>query len=299
MILSYKKPLLDLFKCVLSDILIVAALCGIVYSIQWKWSTALPDLAFSIPAFLGTAISILLSFKIGQSYDRWWEARKVWGAIVNDSRSFVLQLQGLLPKEEKDLIQQMTYRQIAWCWSLGESLRKLKPLARVEAMQLLSAQELAALKKHQNIPLGLMQLNSQTIKELRTREQLDVFGQLQLDDTLVRLVASMGKAERIKNTVFPTTYRLMLHLIIYAFAICLIFAFKAISIAWSFPLIMSLVTIFFLLERTAYNLQDPFENRPSDTAVSAIARTIEINLRQLLGEDDLPAAWEDEGYYLM
>src|SRR4051812_2417332 len=55
-----------------------------------------PEMPLTIPVFLGTAISILLSFKMNQSYDRWWEARKVWGAIVNDSRSFVLQLQALL-----------------------------------------------------------------------------------------------------------------------------------------------------------------------------------------------------------
>lgn len=299
MILSYKKPLIDLLKCVFSDILIVAFLCGMVYLIQWEWPNALPDLAFSIPAFLGTAISILLSFKIGQSYDRWWEARKIWGAIVNDSRSFVLQLQALLPSQEQATIQQMAYRQIAWCWALGESLRELQPLERLKSLGLLPIQELNKLQKHQNIPLGLMQLNSQAIKKLRDQGQLDVFGQLQLDDTQVRLVAAMGKAERIKSTVFPTTYRLMLHIIIYAFAICLIFAFKTTSVAWSFPLIMSLVTIFFLLERTAYNLQDPFENRPSDTAMSAIARTIEINLRQLLGEEELPAAWDNEDYYLL
>lgn len=279
--------------------LIVAALCGIVYSIQWKWPTLLPNLAFSIPAFLGTAISILLSFKIGQSYDRWWEARKIWGAIVNDSRSFVLQLQGLLPAEEQAAIKQMTYRQIAWCWALGRSLRQLETLEYLQTTNLLDAQDIAHLEPQQNIPLSIIQLNSQQIKALRSQEQLDVFGQLQLDDTLVRLVASMGKAERIKSTVFPTTYRMMLHLIIYAFAICLIFACKMLSIAWSFPLIMTLVMIFFLLERTAYNLQDPFENRPSDTAVSAIARTIEINLRQLIGEEQLPLPWESEDYYLM
>lgn len=299
MILSYKKPLLDLLKSTSSDILIVAVLCGVEYTIQWKWPNALPSIVFSIPAFLGTAISILLSFKISQSYDRWWEARKIWGAIVNDSRSFVLQLQALLPEEERAAIQTMAYRQIAWCWSLGESLRKLKPLACLQSMTLLEAQELRALEQQQNIPLALIQFNSQQLKGLRAQGHLDVFGQLQLDDTLVRLVESMGKAERIKSTVFPTTYRLMLHLIIYAFALCLILAFKTLTIVWSFPLIMILVTMFFLLERTAYNLQDPFENRPSDTAVSAISRTIEINLRQLLGEEELPAAWEDEGYYLM
>ena len=109
----------------------------------------------------------------------------------------------------------------------------------------------------------------------------------------------MGKAERIKSTVFPTTYRLLLHVVLYCFAICLILSFTAVPFYWGFPLIMTIVTAFLLLERTAYHLQDPFENRPTDTAMSAIAHTIEINLKQLIQDTDVPQPLEAKHYYLM
>jgi putative membrane protein len=106
-----------------------------------KFSNLLPEMPLSIPALLGTAISILLSFKMNQSYDRWWEARKVWGAIVNDSRTFVIQLQSFLSEEDKETIKRIAYRQIAWCYTLGRSLRGLAPMEGSE--QLISEAELS------------------------------------------------------------------------------------------------------------------------------------------------------------
>ena len=73
------------------DIIIVAAVGLLTHFLTSKTIHLLPEMPLGIPAFLGTAISVLLSFKMNQSYDRWWEARKVWGAIVNDSRSLVVQ----------------------------------------------------------------------------------------------------------------------------------------------------------------------------------------------------------------
>src|ERR1700712_767944 len=70
----------------------------------------IPDMPINVPAFLGTAISVLLSFKLSQSYDRWWEARKVWGAIVNDSRTFTLQLQSFIAPGNADVIRQLAFR---------------------------------------------------------------------------------------------------------------------------------------------------------------------------------------------
>lgn len=246
---------------------------------------------------MGTALSIILSFKIGQSYDRWWEARKIWGAIVNDSRSWVLQLQAMLPGQPV-LVRQLAYRQMGWCWALSRALRKQDSKAELQAF--LEMAEADRVHRQSNVPLAILQLQIETLRSLRQNEQLEVFEHMQLDDTLVRLCASMGKAERIKGTVFPTTYRLLLHVVLYCFAVCLILALSTtIPIYWGFPLIITIVTAFLLLERTAYYLQDPFENRPTDTAMSAIARTIEINLKELLGEEEIPEPVEAARYYLM
>ena len=100
--------------------------------IKVTFGSIIPELPISIPAFLGTAISVILSFKLNQSYDRWWEARKIWGGIVNDSRTFVIQLQMFLSKGNESSIKKIAYRQVAWCYCLGQSLRGLDPLGNLE-----------------------------------------------------------------------------------------------------------------------------------------------------------------------
>ncbi|MFC3560563.1 bestrophin family protein [Pedobacter jamesrossensis] len=88
-----------------------------------EFKNLIPEMPIAIPTFIGTAISVILSFKINQSYDRWWEARKIWGSIVNDSRTLVLQLQSFVSESSKKEIKEIAYRHIAWCFSLGQSLR--------------------------------------------------------------------------------------------------------------------------------------------------------------------------------
>ena len=257
----------------------------------------IPEIPINIATTLGIAISILLSFKIGQSYDRWWEARKIWGAIVNDSRSLVLQLQ-LYLEAGHPAVRRMAYRQIAWCYALSRSLREQDPFADLDG--LLPADEMAALRRHKNVPLGILSLQAATAKQLATERGLDNFSRLQIDETLVRLTASMGKCERIKNTVFPTNYRKGLHVAIYLFSIFLIISQPLqLPILMEIGIVVLLSLVFFYLEKAAYLLQDPFENLPTDTPTTAISRTIDINLRQLLGETELPAPAEVEDFFLM
>ena len=257
---------------------------------------SLPDMPLAIPAFIGTAISVLLSFKISQSYERWWEARKIWGNIVNDSRSLLIQLQSFVNTGNEDAIKKIGLRQIAWCYSLGQSLRGLNALEHVT--EFISADELEELKKHVNKPLAILNLHGKDIKVLKEKNQLDIFAQVQLDSTLVRLCEAQGKAERIKNTVFPATYRSFLHAIIYLFVVTLSLSFK--DIAWYFevPLLIFISVPFFLLESSAKDMQDPFENRPTDTPVTAIARNIEMNIKQLLNETNIPQPMQPQNFHL-
>lgn len=120
-----------------------------------------------------------------------------------------------------------------------------------------------------------------------------------IDHILTRLTDSMGKAERIKNTVFPKTYRIFTHGFIYLFITLLSIALAEVGGAWQLLLTTIIAIPFFLLEKTAKHMQDPFSNRPNDTAMTAIARTIDINLRQLIGDSEVPPPWPASGYYLM
>jgi len=256
-------------------------------------------LPIGIPTFLGTAISLVLSFKLAQSYDRWWEARKIWGAIVNDCRSVVMQLINFTTdgNDSRNTVQRMAWRQIAWCYTLARSLRKAEPLQDVS--KLLSQKESDTLRAEQNIPMTLIHFQLDDLKNLHKQKQLNDFQQIQVDSSFVRLVASMGKAERIKNTVFPKTYRIFLHFFIYVFLFTLSVALADMNSFIEVPLLALISIPFFLLEKTAFRMQDPFEDQPSDTAMLAISRTIEINIRQLLGETELPEPASAEKFYLM
>jgi ion channel-forming bestrophin family protein len=296
MLLNKRIPLSYILNKVKFDLTVVLLLGLTVLFITNKYEEMFPEMPFTITAFIGTANSILLSFKLNQSYDRWWEARKVWGSIVNDSRSFILQLQALIINGHEDVIKKLAYRQIAWCYSLGQSLRNLDPVQNLYTF--LSAKDLEAIRSHSNKPLAILQLNSSDIKQLRENGHLDIFSHLQIDETLIRLCDSQGRAERIKSTVFPVTYRLFLHFIIYLFIITLSISLK--DVAWYFemPLLLLVAMAFFLLEKSATLMQDPFEDKPTDTAVTAIARTIEINIKELLKEKDIPSPLKPEKFYL-
>jgi len=137
------------------------------------------------------------------------------------------------------------------------------------------------------------------LKTLHQRGQINDFQQVQIDATLVRLCDSMGRAERIKSTVFPVTYRLFIHYFIYLFLIVVSMVLVRTLGAYEIPILVLLASTYFLLEKTALHIQDPFSDRPTDTAVTAIARTIEINLRQLLGNKDVPPPEAPNGFYLM
>ncbi|MBP7810462.1 MAG: hypothetical protein KA163_14305 [Bacteroidia bacterium] len=294
MLLNKRIPAYYILNKVKYDLIYVLLLSLTVLFITERYKQLLPEMPLTIPAFIGTAISILLSFKLSQSYDRWWEARKIWGAIVNDSRSFVIQLQTLTAKGNDTTIKKIALRQIAWCYSLAQTLRELDPIENLE--KYISAEDLKEIQQHSNKPLALLQLHSKDIKELKDGHQLELFSQIQLDNTLVRLCDAQGKAERIKSTVFPVTYRLFLHALIYLFVITLAMSLRVDGL-FETPLLIAISTGFFLLEKTARHMQDPFENRPTDTAMISISQKIEINIKQLLKETEIPQPNKSEKFY--
>ena len=137
------------------------------------------------------------------------------------------------------------------------------------------------------------------LRDLNAKNQLDKFSQIQLDETIVRLCDSMGRAERIKSTVFPMTYSIFLHLIIYLFIITLSISLDDIEWFFEIPLLLAISSSFLLLEKTANHIQDPFSNKPTDTSVTAIARTIEINIKELLNDKNIPKPIDADGYYIL
>ncbi len=293
MILEKKIPLSYWFNLIKWDMLIVAfVIVGIHFLNLYLPLIKIP---LSIGTFLGTAIALLLSFKLSQSYDRWWEARKIWGAIVNDSRSLVIQLKSFVISGDKERISIIANRQIAWCYALGRRLRGLDVLKNMESY--ISLNEIENIKDHSNIPLSLLDLHSEDITGLHQDKQINDFQQIQLNSTIVRLNDSMGMAERIKNTPFPKTYRRTLHFFIFIFLITLSFSLSDMRDIVELPLLMLISLPFFLLEKISQTIQDPFENKPSDTAMTAIARTIEVNIKEMIDEAVPPFIEKKESYF--
>lgn len=284
MILDSKIPVKYLLNNIKYELIIVLAVGIITHSGAIKLTEFLPNMPLTIPAFLGTSISVLLSFKMNQSYDRWWEARKIWGAVTNDSRSLVIQLQSLLDITQYQLIKKIAYLQIAWCYSLGYSLRG-EINSNENHEHLMVKTDLIKISKNSNKTLAIMALIAENIKELRINNIINIHTHIHLQETIIRLTDSMGSAERISKTVFPSTYRFLLHFIIYIFVITLAISLKGTNNIFVLPLLLLISASFFSIEKIAYHLQDPFKNRPSDVPVTDIAKTIEINIRELLNEE--------------
>lgn len=184
MLLNTRLPFSFILKKIKSELVYVILIAIIVKFVAIQFSDYLPEMPLGIPAFFGTAITIILSFKLNQSYDRWWEARKVWGGIVNDSRSLILLLQSFLDKSNNKDVQQIAYRHIAWCYSLGQHLRKLDSIKGNE--KYFSSSELEYIKKHNNVPLAILQLNTIHLAELRNKNLITNYDHVQLTNIISR-----------------------------------------------------------------------------------------------------------------
>jgi putative membrane protein len=251
-------------------------------------SLHIPIALITVP---GTVIALLLGFRTNSAYDRWWEARIIWGAIVNDSRSWVRQLLTFVDfgghsSIEFGHIRKMAMRQIAWNYALTGHLRKLDTTSSFQDW--LEDTEMRAIKTKTNVPNALLYNQGQDLKKLRDSQLIDQYQFVCLDNTLTRFTDSMGKCERIKNTVFPTSYSLLVDTLIYMWILFLPFGLIENIGLILIPTAVSLAFSFLAIDRIAYYMQDPFDNLPSDTPMFALSRAIEINILEELGEKSIP-----------
>ncbi len=303
MLLNRKIPISFFFQKIQVEffiIIIYAIGLGLLDQYNFLGDIKIP---LAIATILGTAISLLLTFRTSQAYERWWEARIVWGAIVNDSRTLIRQVEGFYTGENEDFIKNFTYRQIAWCYCLGEKLRNLSSKETLE--KYFTPEEILELRKFNNLPNAFLNLHTQELKLAHKNQSINDFQQIQIDSTIARLCDSMGKSERIKTTIFPRTYSLLLHFLIYVFATILPFGLDHSVCFMHHPvlietcIIVVITTIFMLIEKIAIHMQDPFENKPVDIPITAIARKIEIDLLQTIKSDKVPQIQETKLYYEM
>ncbi|MES2060701.1 MAG: bestrophin family ion channel [Bacteroidota bacterium] len=288
MLLKENIPVKYIFGKIKKEVIMVtvyAVLIAIMYNSFHFTRISIP---IAVPTILGTVISLLLAFKSNQAYDRWWEARTLWGAIVNDSRSLTRQLLTFVDTpyaedEQKAFCERVAKRQIAWCYSLSHHLRRENPMQGLE--RLLCAEDIEHVKRYDNIPVGLLELQGADLRAAFKLGWITEYQQVAMDETLTRFSNEMGGCERIKNTVFPATYSVYIHLSVLLFVLLLPFGLIEFFGVVEVPLVIAIASSFFLIENMAIHLQDPFENKPTDTPTTTISRTIERDIKQMLKEN--------------
>ena len=276
------QPLLIL---VLFDLAVVVA-----YKVfHWNW-LALPHIPLSL---FGSAIGIIVAFRNQSSYARWWEARTLCGAVVNNSRTLARQVTTIMVPsndgeagELKEYQRRLVYHTIAYAIALRQHLRRLEPWG--ELVPLLSEKELSELRDKKNVPLGILQQMSTLLSQCQVRRWIGYVQWRGLDKNLEELMNAQGGLERIKTTPMPKQYDYFPQLFVQIYCLLLPLAL-VINMGWYTPLGSTLVGFIFLaLDKIGRDLEDPFENTIYDVPLTAITTTIEINLRQLLGETELP-----------
>lgn len=269
----------------------------------------LVHLPFGVVAMLATALAIFLAFRNNSAYDRWWEARKIWGGIVNSSRTFGRQVMSLisLSDETADTIaafqKEAIYRHIAWINTLRLQLRKETTFEEIKP--LLNSDEFDWVMARKNHATQLVQKQGLRLAEARKQGLIIEARYLEiLDETLTSFYDLQGKAERIKNTPLPRQYdyfpRVFLFLFVTLLPSGMITELEKVDRAWMvIPLATVVSYVFYVLMRVGEFNEDPFEGRFSDTPMTALCRTIEIDMREQLGETDLPPKLEPDDGILM
>jgi ion channel-forming bestrophin family protein len=287
MLLKSKIPLGYIVGKIKGGLILVSIYTIIIAALYNTFHVTRISIPISVPMILGTVISLLLGFRSNQAYDRWWEARVIWGAIVNDSRTLARQVLTFVDNdynsiEVQQFRQRFIRRQMAWSFTLARSLRKEKPLTGMKAY--LVEDEIKTIGAYSNVPAAVLELHGRDIKYALDMGWINTFQQVELDRTLTRLCDHMGKCERIKNTVFPATYSLYIHFAMNLFIMMLPFSLIEYFGFLEIPVVIAIAASFMLIEKMAIHLQDPFENKPTDTPMTAISRNIEKDLKQMLAD---------------
>jgi putative membrane protein len=270
---------------VLPSVLVVTALsCAVV----WAFRGGHPALPHASPApmsLLGIALSIFLGFRNSACYDRWWEARKLWGALIFELRSFSREAVALLEDgggPGSAAARQLVHRGVAFAHALVGQLKTVDTWA--DAGRFLSAEEAAAVAAADHRPNALLLAQARQLAALKRAGALSDIAWAQLAERVHGVTTVLAACERIRLTPLPFAYTVLLHRTAYLFCLLLPFG-VADALGWFTPVLSALVAYtFFGLDTLAEELEEPFGDMPNDLPLLAMARTIERNLLDTLGE---------------
>lgn len=293
-----------------------------VFTLYYHFGFTQIDIPFQPLSVIGIAVAFYIGFKNSQSYDRFWEGRKIWGGIVNYSRTWANNVLSLVADDRSAQIR-LIYRHIAWINALRIQLRQpnsfsIKENRAVERLfdrhgernpvcsgmeLLLDPMEVEDLENRKNVATHLVKNQAKDLRKLLKAGKITEFDKQLFHNNLEEMYNLQGKCERIKNTPFPRQYAYFSTVFTWIFILLLPFGLLnvferqlgelGILQNWGYLLLMVFFSvliswIFSTMEKVGSNSEDPFEGRINDVPMTALCRTIEIDLRDMLDEQNLP-----------
>lgn len=249
---------------------------------------------FNITPFglIAVTLSIYLGFRNNAAYDRWWEARKLWGQLVYEIRNLARASGGLIA--DRGEWRALLVDSLVFCHVLRGQLRNVDALD--EARKLLG-DDAAALSAVANKPDAMVRRMGTRVAALRSSGSIDAIGYRILDERLASFSALQAGCERIAGTPLPFAYTLLLQRT--AYIVCLLLPFGLVTTTgWATPLFTALIAYtFFGLDALSEELEDPFGTEANDLALDSLCRVCEISVFEALGEPAPPALPADSFYY--
>ena len=288
--------------------------------LDFKWLV----IPWTVVALIGTATAFIVSFKNLQTYNRTWEARQIWGAVMSASRSWALTCRDFL--ENADVYTELIYRHLAWLTALRYQLRasrkwetvnssynreykqfysvpELETPLEQELLKYISRDEIKHILSTKNRAIQLLSLQSTTLKKLHQDGLIDFFKFLDMHKAVRNFTDLQGKSERIKNFPYPRQYATINTLFVKLFCLLLplgllrefdklnegMTGFMQGHMVWLvIPFSILISWVYTSLDQVGESTENPFEGSANDVPISQMSRTAEIDIREMLGETDLP-----------
>jgi putative membrane protein len=269
------------------------------------------SIPFSISAILGSALAIFIAFRNNSSYGRWWEARTLWGGIINSSRVLARLIiafadshahQQNYDRERSERFKKdLVYQVIGWVHALRLHLRQQDDPFVLK--RFFSDEETLAIDSAQNKPNYIQLLTARKIYGAMANGTLGGFDSFQMEGQLLALANYQGGCERIKNTPLLRQYDYFTRLFLYTFILLLPFSLIGdfTRLGYDFlmiPVSLTVSFVFAVIGKVGEVNEDPFENRITDVPLTALCNTVERDLREMLGETNLPAKVETQNGFL-
>ena len=229
-------------------------------------------------SLMGIVLGLFLVFRTNSAYDRWWEGRRLWGALVNSTRNLALKLDAYLPNAVDDR-RWFSHMIANFVFATKESLRKGVQITELDLEEPADKEAVARAKHKPNAISGLMYRRANQLYKngKLTGDQL-----INVDKELKDLIDFMGACERIRSTPIPYSYSMFLKKFIFIYIITLPFGFAPVSGYITIPIVLLIAFVILSVELIAEEIEDPFGRDVNDLPTDELCQKIRDNVKEIL-----------------